>query len=384
MKTLRTAYDLAVQATKELIPNEVYSFKQRINDGDLKQYQITPEEFTNALENKYKNFDQFINKFSGHLLGQRSLIAAFASTPASFSDAWNMQSESLEAEDVLVLSKSGGHFQFNQLPYGMDKSGSTLYQNNYPKGLVQSKGAGIIKGFRHKTGGVYEEDNLNEMGVFRYATPNIPAGMIEYRFSEQFSRELKIPLIYLITQWFRYEVQYEELNKWIYMTGVAKVISNSNHPHSPIELQLISKDDAIKIIDKLLEAIQTKGEYRLRPPMPEYLRLGWSYTKIKSDPSKRQALVDYATRHKLRCPGNRCGGRFFSDLKKNEIHIGHRISQNWGVQNSGIADVHHPYNLYLSCASCNTGLGRNYPDEFEAKINELGTIGDWIISGLET
>ena len=60
-----------------------------------------------------------------------------------------------------------------------------LYQVGYPKGLVKSKGIGITKGFRHKTGGIYEEDSLNEMGVFKYATPTDSAGMIEYRMTER-------------------------------------------------------------------------------------------------------------------------------------------------------------------------------------------------------
>lgn len=65
------------------------------------------------------------------------------------------------------------------------------------------------------------------------------------------------------------------------MTGVAKVISDSNHPHDPIKLQLINKDEAIKILNNLLEAIQTKGDFRVRPPLAEHLRLGWSFNKIK-------------------------------------------------------------------------------------------------------
>lgn len=138
------------------------------------------------MSNKFGKYDHFLNVFSNHLLGQKNIIAAFASTPTSFSDAWNMKSEELVAEDVLSLSKTGGHFQFNQIPYGPDKSGSALYQNNYAKGLVHSKGTGLIKGFRHKTGGIYEADSLNEMGVFTYATPNNAAGMIEYRFAEKF------------------------------------------------------------------------------------------------------------------------------------------------------------------------------------------------------
>lgn len=128
------------------------------------------------------------------------------------------------------------------------------------------------------------------------------------------------------------------------MTGVAKVVSHSKHPHDPISLQLISKDEAMKLLDNLLAAFQTKGDFRIRPPMPEHLRLGWSYDKINSGKSKRQRVIDYAIEHGLRCPGESCSHNLFKDLAKSKIHIGHRISKKWNSQNSGVADVHHPFN----------------------------------------
>jgi hypothetical protein len=382
MKTVEETFLLAYDDTLQLIPKSLYSFKQASNDGILKEYHIKSEDFEKSLRNKFGNYELFSKFFIPHLLGQKNIIAAFASTPTSFSDAWNMKSEELIAEDVLALSKSGGHFQFNQIPYGPDKSGSGLYQNNYAKGLVHSKGVGLIKGFRHKTGGIYEADSLNEMGVFTYATPNNPAGMMEYRFAEKFSKTLGIPFVYIITQWFKYKTNFEDLNNWIYMTGVAKVVSDSKHPHDPIKLQLINKDEAIKLINNLLEAMKTKGDFRVRPPLAEHLRLGWSYNKIIQDKEKRKKIIDYAIKNNLRCPGERCNKTFFKDLKSVNIHIGHRISQNWNSQNTGVADVHHPYNLYLSCGSCNTSLSEKYPTEIDKLINTMGTIGDWLIKDL--
>jgi hypothetical protein len=382
MKTIEEAYNLAFEDTSKIIPDNSYSFKQANNEGVLKSYNISPSEFRKSLHNKFGDFSKFTKSFTDHLLGQKNIIAAFASTPTSFADAWNMKSDELIAEDVISLTKSGGHFQFNQIPYGPDNSGSPLYQNNYAKGLVHSKGTGLIKGFRHKTGGIYEADSLNEMGIFTYATPNNPAGMIDYRFAEFFSKRLAIPFIYIITQWFKYKTNYEELNNWLYMTGVAKVCSAGKHPHDPIKLQLISKDEAIKILNDLLEAIQTKGNYRVRPPFPEHLRLGWSYLKIKQDKQKRKKIIDYAIKNSFRCPGEKCNNIFLKDLKFSEIHIGHRISQNWNSKNSGVADVHHPYNLYLSCNKCNTSLSEKYPTEIDELINKTGTIGDWLIKDL--
>lgn len=255
-----------------------------------------------------------------------------------------------------------------------------LYQVGYPKGLVKSKGIGITKGFRHKTGGIYEEDSLNEMGVFKYATPTDSAGMIEYRMTERLSQHIGIPMIYIITQWFRYPTPFEPLNDWLYMTGVAKVVSLKTHPYDPIELQLVSKDEALRHIDNLLNAIQVRGDYRVRPPMPEHLRLGWSYEKLKGN--KRKTVLDYAREHHYRCPSPDCGHVFFEKLTDRDIHVGHRISQKWNSQNAGVADVHHPYNLYLSCAGCNIALSEKYPSEIDQLINKIGTIGDWLIAGM--
>jgi hypothetical protein len=114
--------------------------------------------------------------------------------------------------------------------------------------------------------------------------------------------------------------------------------------------------------------------------MPEHLRLGWSFSKIKGE--KRKALIALAREKRFGCPGDGCGHIDFSKVKNSEIHIGHRISQNWNSQNVGVVDVHHPYNLYLSCGACNMSLGKKYPSEIDELIQKNGTIGDWLMSGI--
>ena len=379
MKTVREIFNAAYEDTAKAVPNKAFTFSQKNNDGREKRHEIKPEQYTKALANKFGNFDSFSEKFTKHLLGQKHILAAFASTPLSFSNAWNMKAEELSAEDALALSRSGGHFQFNQIAGGANASGSALYLKGFAKGLVHSKGTGLTKGFRHKTGGIYEEDSLNEMGVFKYATPTDAAGMMEYRFAENFSKHLGVPLVYIITQWFRYNTEYEPLNDWIYMTGAAKVVSLKDHPYEPIELQLINKDDALRVIDNLLDAIQTNGEFKIRPPMPEHLKLGWSYDKISRDRKKRDLIISYAKENNLRCAGQKCGHVPFQKLPSRNIHFGHRISQKWNSSNAGVADIHHPYNLYLSCDKCNISLGEKYPTEIDKLIEELGTIGDWLM-----
>jgi len=129
----------AVEEVKTLIPVSDFELEQANNDGKVKTHRISPYQFSNALDNKYKNLDKYLSNLSSHLDDQRSLTAAFASTPIAFSDAWNMKTEELTSDDVVSLTKSGGHFQFNQLA----GSGSMMYRTSYPKGLVQTLGTGI-------------------------------------------------------------------------------------------------------------------------------------------------------------------------------------------------------------------------------------------------
>ncbi|TFH67529.1 hypothetical protein E3W66_08590 [Gammaproteobacteria bacterium LSUCC0057] len=377
MSTVSELFNEALDRTRAVIPMVNITFELE-KEGKLQPYSISPEDFTKSLNAKYSNAENFLNALVTHLDGNRHIVAAFASTPTAFTDAWNMKSEELSVADVLALTKSGGHFQFNQLK----GTGSMLYRTNYQRGLVWSKGLGIVKGFRHRTGGIYKEDSLNEMGVFTYATPTDAAGMMEYRFTEQFSEAIGIPMIYIITQWFKYSTPHEEENNWLYMTAAAKVVGTESKPNAPIKLQLISKDEAIKHLDNMSEAIATKGVYKVRPPMPEYLRLGWSYDKIKGE--KRRMLLKYARENRLGCPSKECGHVSFSSLKDKDIHVGHRISQHWNAENHGVADVHHPYNLYLSCGACNISLSSRYPTDLDKAINEMGTIGDWLMGGLLT
>ena len=111
-----------------------------------------------------------------------------------------------------------------------------------------------------------------------------------------------------------------------------------------------------------------------------HLRLGWSYSKIKGN--KRTKLISFARDMRLGCPGTDCGSVPFSKLKNSDVHIGHRISQHWNSQNVGVVDVHHPYNLYLSCAACNIALSAKYSTQIDKLIQADGTIGDWLMNGL--
>jgi hypothetical protein len=57
------------------------------------------------------------------------------------------------------------------------------------------------------------------------------------------------------------------------------------------------------------------------------------------------------------------------------------IPQNWAsIFPHILNNIHHPDNLYLTCARCNSQLGDNFP-KTELRnmiVTKYGTIGDWI------
>ena len=107
MDVIKQYFEESKESVRSLIPTEVFEFDQADNDGKLKNYQITPQQFETALTNKFSDAQKYLSYLAGHLEDQRSLIAAFASTPIAFSDAWNMQAEELTSDDVVALTKSG-------------------------------------------------------------------------------------------------------------------------------------------------------------------------------------------------------------------------------------------------------------------------------------
>ena len=89
------------------------------------------------------------------------------------------------------------------------------------------------------------------------------------------------------------------------------------------------------------------------------------------------------------------GGKDYNSLKggdrkplrtktgPSELHLGHIISQHWckALQFDNNF-IHHPYNLYLSCYSCNEALHHHFPSKkLQDTLNDdKATIGDWIYS----
>ena len=95
MQSIKDIYEKSFQDAMATIPDKVFKFSQLDNDGKEKHHRIEPDDYKKALRNKFGDFGKFSKNFSDHLLGQQNLIAAFASTPISFSDAWNMKAKEL-------------------------------------------------------------------------------------------------------------------------------------------------------------------------------------------------------------------------------------------------------------------------------------------------
>ena len=112
MKTVKEIVEDSVAQSLDLVPSKSYSFSQVNTDGKEIKHKIEPSEFKRSLENKFNEFDSFSKIFINHIKGHKNMVAAFASSPTAFANAWNMKAEELIAEDVLSLSKDGGHFQF--------------------------------------------------------------------------------------------------------------------------------------------------------------------------------------------------------------------------------------------------------------------------------
>ena len=115
MRSVAELFGQAKLETLKLAPTELYSFSLRDNDGKEKVYTILPEKFRDSVSKQFVSFENYSLTFKEHLSGLRHLVSAFSSTPTAFSDAWNMKAEELTPDDVISLSKSGGHFQFNQI-----------------------------------------------------------------------------------------------------------------------------------------------------------------------------------------------------------------------------------------------------------------------------
>ena len=59
MNTIKEMFEVALKNTLKIIPSQTYTFEQANNEDVLKKYQIEPDKFVNALNNKFGNYESF-------------------------------------------------------------------------------------------------------------------------------------------------------------------------------------------------------------------------------------------------------------------------------------------------------------------------------------
>ena len=67
MDVIKQYFEESKESVRALIPTEVFEFDQADNDGKLKNYQITPQQFETALINKFSDAQKHLSYLAGHL-----------------------------------------------------------------------------------------------------------------------------------------------------------------------------------------------------------------------------------------------------------------------------------------------------------------------------
>ncbi|MHA2052846.1 MAG: hypothetical protein ACW99F_04525 [Candidatus Hodarchaeales archaeon] len=267
-------------------------------------------------------------------------------------------------------------------------SSSRLLQYNQ-QGVELGVNKRLILAVRHSEGNY--DDVMNDLGQFTYQPPNSTTGMLRYRWCEFLSKSMKTSYILFAIMWFEVHQPINNKLKHVFMIAPVKIIKYQKHLsdlgnylNTPLELQLINRDEALSILNLVFSLNETDLEIETRYELPEQLAREWTYDKINNT-KKGVKIKKWAQKTGKKCPGIVCKkGNHpnieFKDLRLSEIAFGHIISQNWSRAYTFMLNkINHPDNLYLTCKSCNSSLGDMFPDKaFRDKIVKNGTIGDWL------
>ncbi|MBC74690.1 MAG: hypothetical protein CME64_01620 [Halobacteriovoraceae bacterium] len=297
----------------------------------------------------------------------------FSSDPKGFRTAWNhrkSKTEWLTRNEAHKLAYDGCRF----IPTIMEYK---LLKHNQ-KGMIKSEFHDcLLQGVRH-SGAVYD-DKLDDEGRFNYHSPRTLKGMLRFRWLEHLAIEFKIPIFIYVTIWYKYRA-FED-HSYNTLISPCVLIDESNKIDGALKLQVIKMQRGFQIIDEL-KALEHVGETIMhRPALHETIISKYNYQTLNTSKVGKE-IKKFAKKTNRRCPGDYCGGVFFADLSDSEISFGHIIAQDWARSFTYMLNkVHHPDNLYLTCKSCNSSLGANFPDKkMVAKIvsAEFGTVGDWV------
>lgn len=369
-----------VTKAKSEIMNRDYKIDSPLDD---KRVKVTTTQIKNALKIVCPgNINMLKSDVILHFEEIRSFIP-FCSSPKSFRTAWDLRSELLNPWDANTIVDQGGQL----IP---ENKLSRIFQC-IQQGVELGRKRRLIFAVRHSEGNY--EDKMDDLGRFTYQPPNNVTGMLRYRWCQFLAESMKKPYILLAVMWFEVHQPINEEMKYVFVIAPAKIIDYEedlndigNSPSHPLELQIISRTEALSTLNLIFSLDETDIEIETRFELPEQLAREWSYDKINNT-KKGRRLKRWAQARGKRCPGTTCkkGSKphiEFKDLQLSEISFGHIVSKNWAKAFTYMLDkVNHPDNLYLTCKSCNSSLGDAFPDKtFRDNIvaPEFGTIGDWL------
>ena len=304
-------------------------------------------------------------------------LIPFSSTPKAFHSAWDLRSKNLNKFAADRLANEGAQL----IPLN---SISSIFGIRDQQGVMLGPNKRLVMGIRHSMGNY--DDELDDLR-FTYQPPRKVPGMIRYRWCEFLSSKLDIPFTILAALWLMYSIDDETEIPIFIITPVQIINAEKNLENlgsslqNPLELQIVSRAEVYKSIHRFNALQDTDTEINFRNDLDIRLAEEWSFEEIHSS-KKGKEIKKWFKENGKRCPGNICEHIQFDELSDSDIGFGHIIPQDWAKTFPHYQTVvHHPDNLYLTCKSCNSSLGKNFPNKnktSQEEIEKLGTIGDWL------
>lgn len=254
---------------------------------------------------------------------------------------------------------------------------------------------GLITAIRHSEGDY--EDEIDDMGFFTYQPPTNQNGFLRYRWIQFLKQKYGIPIFFLAIRWFELGEEIAPNVKFVFMITPVTVVSAEEQKNKktffktdndlenigksighPLPLKMITVDEAINVVYDLDIEHSPEPIFQSRARLNEDLTRDYDY-KLLTKNELGKKIKRWAQKNRKKCPdGQKCRNELFDSMTQGEIAFGHISSQKWcNAFKFDIKD--HPYNLYLTCKSCNSALNEFFPNKhMQKKIDEEeATIGDW-------
>jgi|TARA_B110000438_G_C15754536_1_gene624483 hypothetical protein len=388
---------------EELLNRAAKEFRKKIEDEiEDKEVSISVKGQSKIIEIKKRRMNQVCkeicptkndaNNFVKHYEDIEKYLP-FCSSKKSFSMSKNFAGQILNKHSAEELREMGA-----QLIPLRDRNDEIFYyqEGGLVYGKKDIKNSGLIKAIRHNEGNY--DDEIDEMGYFTYQPPPFQSGFVNYRWNQFLKQKFDVPLFFLAIRWFKIENEISQKMNHVFMITPVTIVSsteqknkttffkNSNDLenlgktiHNPIPLKIISVKEAFEIVGDLNILKNDEPVFQNRSRLNNKMENDWSFDNIRS--SKRGIQIKkWAQKNRKQCPdGSKCQNKLFEKFPLSEIAFGHIASQKWC--DAFKFDIkNHPYNLYLTCKSCNSALNYRFPHKkLQDKINlEEATIGDWV------